>query len=156
MYIPDATDRRILGILQQDAKANIKELADALNMTKSPIYERIKRLEEEGIIKRYVAQLDGSRLESMMVVFCFVSLESQKLEAIEKFGEDVKKLDDVVECYLLGGSNDFLLKVIVKDLDAYHQFSAGKLAALSNVAQIKSSFVLNEIKHSNVFPVLKD
>ena len=90
-----------------------------------------------------------------MVVFCSVSLESQKLEEIRAFNTAVNKLPEVIECYLLGGANDFLLKVVVPDLNAYHQFSAGKLAALPNVAQIKSSFVLNELKRSTVFPLME-
>lgn len=149
----DAIDQRLLSMLQADAKLNIKAVAEQLKMTKTPIYERIKRYEREGLIERYVAILDRKKLESSMVVFCSVSLESQKLEAIKAFGRAVDELPEVMECYLLGGSNDFLLKVVVRDLAAYHQFSSGKLAALPNVAQIQSSFVLNEVKRSTVYPV---
>ncbi len=88
-----------------------------------------------------------------MVVFCSVSLENQKLEKIQTFSKAVAELPEVMECYLMGGANDFLLKVVVKDLKAYHHFSSGKLAALPNVGLIKSTFVLNEIKRSTVFPV---
>ncbi len=150
----DATDRRLLEILQADAKVNIKEVASQLNMTKTPVYERIKRYEREGIIEKYVAILDRKKLDSSMVVFCSVSLESQKLEEIQRFSQAVAQIPEVLECYLMGGANDFLLKVVVKDLDAYHQFSSGKLAALPNVDQIKSTFVLNEVKRSTVFPLL--
>lgn len=149
----DATDKRIIAALQADSKINIKELANALNMTKTPIYERIKRLEREGIIAKYVAVLNRDQLPPSMVVFCSVSLESQKLEAIQTFSDAVTQLPEVMECYLMGGANDFLLKVVVEDLKAYHQFSSGKLAALPFVAQIKSTFVLNEFKRSSVFPI---
>ncbi len=88
-----------------------------------------------------------------MVVFCTVSLESQKLEEIRSFSDAVTKIPEVLECYLMGGANDFLLKVIVQDLNDYHHFSSGKLAALPNVAQIKSTFVLSEVKHSTVIPL---
>jgi DNA-binding Lrp family transcriptional regulator len=88
------------------------------------------------------------------VVFCSVSLDSQKLEEITAFSEAVREIPEVLECYLMGGANDFLLKVVVADLQAYHEFSSGKLAALPNVAQIKSTFVLNEVKRSTVFPLL--
>ena len=88
-----------------------------------------------------------------MVVFCSVSLDSQKLAEIQKFSEAIKNIPEVMECYLMGGANDFLLKVVVADLNAYHQFSSGKLAALPNVAQIKSTFVLDDIKRSTVFPL---
>ncbi len=149
----DAIDKRLLEHLQSDSKINIKELTASLNMTKTPIYERIKRYDKEGIIEKYVAVINREAVSKSMVVFCSVSLDSQKLEEIQKFSEAIKKVPEVLECYLMGGANDFLLKVVVSDLNAYHQFSSGKLAALPNVAQIKSTFVLNEIKRSSVFPL---
>jgi DNA-binding Lrp family transcriptional regulator len=149
----DATDRQLLELLQANAKTNIKELAARLNLTKTPIYERIKRYERKGIIAKYVAVLDPEKVAPAMVVFCSVSLESQKLAEIEAFSAAVREIPEVLECYLMGGANDFLLKVVVRDLAAYHQFSSGKLAALPNVAQIKSTFVLDEVKHSTVLPL---
>lgn len=150
----DATDKRILEMLQEDAKMNVKEMAEVLNLSKTPIYDRIKRLEKEGVIDRYVAVLDRDKLESSMVVFCSVSLESQKLDAIQAFGKAIDKIPEVQECYLMGGESDFLLRVVVKDLHAYHQFSSGKLAALPNVSQIQSSFVLHVEKRSTGIPIL--
>ena len=150
----DSTDIRILELLQKDAKMNIKEIASDLDMTKTPIYERIKRLERKGTIDKYVAIVNRKELPSYMIVFCSVMLDSQKLEEIERFKKEVLHIPEVLECYLMGGTNDFLLKVVVKDLEAYHQFSSGKLAALPNVGQIKSEFVLHEVKHSTVYPVL--
>ena len=150
----DATDKRILEMLQEDAKMNVKEMAEVLNLSKTPIYDRIKRLEKEGVIDRYVAVLNRDKLESSMVVFCSVSLESQKLDAIQAFGKAIDKIPEVQECYLMGGESDFLLRVVVKDLHAYHQFSSGKLAALPNVSQIQSSFVLHVEKRSTGIPIL--
>lgn len=149
----DAIDRRLLELLQDNSKMNIKEIAAQLNMTKTPIYERIKRYEREGIIEKYVAVLNREKVDNSMVVFCSVSLESQKLEEIKAFNEAIKNIPEVIACYLMGGANDFLLKVVVNDLNAYHQFSSGKLAALPNVGQIKSTFVLNVVKRSTVFPL---
>ncbi|MFT7421674.1 MAG: DNA-binding Lrp family transcriptional regulator [Algoriphagus sp.] len=149
----DAIDKQLLEILQKDSNTNVKEISVQLNLTKTPIYERIKRYDREGIIKKYVAVLDTNKIHTSMVVFCSVSLESQKLAAIKIFNKSVEKIPEVIDCYLMGGSNDFLLKVVVKDLHAYHQFSTGKLAALPNVAQIKSTFVLNEVKRSTVIPL---
>ena len=149
----DDTDKKLLAILQEDSKTNIKEVASQLNLTKTPIYERIKRYDQEGIIKKYVGVLDTTKLDTAMVVFCSVSLESQKLDALESFDKAIANIPEVVECYLMGGTNDFLLKVVVKDLQAYHTFSSGKLAALPNVSQIKSTFVLNEVKRSTVIPI---
>lgn len=144
----DKIDLQILGFLEQDAKMSIKQIADKLSMSKTPIYERIKRLEQQDYIERYAALLNPKKLDRGMIVFCFVSLEVQKLEEINKFRQAVNHIPEVTECYLLGGSNDFLLKVLVKDLDAYHQFSSGKLAALNNISQIKSTFVLDTVKKS--------
>lgn len=149
----DDIDRRLLQLLQTNSKTNVKELASITGLTKTPIYDRIRRLEESGLISKYVAILDQELLPSYMVVFCSVSLESQKLKAIESFTTAVREFPEVMECYLLGGEKDFLLKLIVKDLNDYHQFSSGKLAALKNVSQIKSSFVLNELKRSTVAPI---
>lgn len=149
----DDTDKCLLQILQEDSQTNVKEIAAQLNLTKSPIYDRIRRFEREGIIKKHVAVIDSSKIESSMIVFCSVSLDSQKLNAIDAFRKAVKKLPEIIECYLMGGANDFLLKVIVKDFQAYHVFSSGKLAALPNISQIKSTFVINEVKRSTVIPI---
>lgn len=144
----DAIDLQIIDLLKKDAKMSIKELASVVGITKTPIYERIKRLEEEGIIKKYIAVIDEKKLGDYMIVFCSVSLEEQKLQEINEFRNDVKKFTEVLECYLMGGGEDFLLKVKVKNLDDYHQFSSGKLAALNNVKHIKSTFVLNVVKNN--------
>lgn len=152
----DAIDIRLLELLQSDAKMNVKEIATRLNMTKTPIYERMRRYEKEGIIEKYVAVIDRNKVSKSMVVFCSVSLESQKLDDLKKFSSAIREIPEVMECFLMGGANDFLLKVVVSDLNAYHHFSSGKLAALPNVGQIQSSFVLNEIKRSSVFPLSDD
>ena len=142
----DDIDKKIISLLQGNAKLSTKEIAHAVGMTKTPVYERIKKLEKSGIIEKYVAVVDNRKLHNGMYVFCSVSLDVQKLKEIEIFKEEIRKLPEVLECYLMGGANDFLLKVMVKDLDAYHQFSSGKLAALNNVNQIKSTFVLDVVK----------
>lgn len=150
----DAIDRQLLKLLQEDSKRNIKVLTEELGITKTPIYERIKRLEQEGVISKYVAILDKAQLPPYIVVFCSVSLDSQKLDEINSFSKAIEAFEEVTECYLMGGQSDFLLKVVVEDLTAYHLFSSGKLAAIDNVSQIKSSFVFNEVKTSSVLPVL--
>ena len=149
----DATDKAILRMLQQNAKQNIKEMASRLGMTKTPVYERIKRLEREGLIDKYVALVDSRKIASSLLVFCAVTLDVQKADFIEEFARSIEDMPEVVECYLTGGVFDFLLKVYVSDLDAYHEFASHKLAALPNVSTIKSSFVLSEYKHSTVFPL---
>lgn len=150
----DQIDKKILGMLQEDAKMNIKEMAAELGISKTPVYERIKRLEKGGVIKKYVAILDPKLVATSITVFCSVSLDVQKIEQLHQFNEAISGVPQVVECYLMGGAFDYQLKVIVKDLEEYHHFSSGILAAIPNVSQIKSAFVLNEVKHTTGFPEL--
>ena len=152
MQISDALDKKLLTFLQENAKTSIGKLCSALNLTKTPVYKRIRRLEEEGIIEKYVAVLNPDCLAGM-VVFCTVSLENQRLETIQPFGQAVQEIPEVMECYLMGGASDFLLKVAVRDLEHYHELSSSRLATIENVAQIKSLFVLDVVKNSSVFPI---
>jgi DNA-binding Lrp family transcriptional regulator len=151
----DKLDWAILDELQEDAKLNIKDLAAKLNLTKTPVYERIKRLEQKGYIDKYTALVNRKKLGTSMVVFCFVTLNTQQLDKLNAFSTAVSKIPEVMECYLMTGQSDFILKVVVRDLDEYHNFSSGKLATLPNVSQINSSFVLNEIKQTTSFSFLR-
>jgi DNA-binding Lrp family transcriptional regulator len=151
----DAIDRQILEMLQEDAKINIKEIAAKLNITKTPIYERIKRLEKEGVIEKYVTVLNRKKLGSSIIVFLEGSLKVEKFEQADEFFAAVAATPEIIECYLLGGENDFMLKVIAPELDKYHDFYATKIASLPRVGQIKSSFVIKEIKHSMKLPNLE-
>jgi Lrp/AsnC family transcriptional regulator, leucine-responsive regulatory protein len=144
----DRIDHRILEILQQDAKSTIKEIAGQLGMTTTPVYERIKRMEEDGYIQHYVALLDRKLLGYDTVAFCTLSLKEHAQPYLKKFEEDVKTLDEVVECYHIAGMYDYLLKVIVKDMEDYQRFIIDKLAALENIGNVQSSFIMQEIKHS--------
>ncbi len=148
----DKIDRTILKLLQQDAKLNIKEIAARLNMTKTPVYERIRRLEKTGVISKYVAVVDRKKVAPSVLVFLSGSLEVKKFEQIQEFYDAVEKIPEIMDCYLMGGENDFLLRVIVRDLDAYHAFYSQKISTLPHVGQVRSSFVLNEVKRSTVLP----
>lgn len=150
----DFIDREILKILQKDAKIGAKAIAEQLGMTKTPVYERIKRLEQDGFIKNYVAILDKDKIEDSITVFSFVSLEAQKGAMMDDFFEQVKKYPEVVECFVVGGEFDFLLKVVVANLDAYYNFAKFKIASLPSIGGVKSAFVLNEVKNDTHFPLL--
>tara|TARA_R110002051_G_scaffold325001_1_gene425152 strand:+ start:21551 stop:22039 length:489 start_codon:yes stop_codon:yes gene_type:complete len=150
----DDIDRAILKILQKDAKTVAKTIAEELGLTKTPVYERIKRLEQEGFIKKYVAILDKEKIEESITVFSFVSLETQKGALMDDFFKEVKKYPEVAECFVVGGEFDFLLKVVVKNLDAYYNFAKFKIASLPTIGGVKSAFVLNEVKNDTVFPLL--
>ncbi len=150
----DDIDRKILKILEKDAKTIAKTIAEELHLTKTPVYERIKRLEQEGFIARYTAIIEKEKIESSITVFSFVSLEVQKGYLMDDFLEMVSGFPEVVECFVVGGEFDFLLKVIVKNLDAYYGFAKSKIATLPNVGVVKSAFVLKEVKDETAFPLL--
>ncbi len=149
----DDTDRSILKLLQEDAKMTIKEVAVRLNLTTTPIFERIKRLEREGHITGYRAVLNRKKLDLQLMVFCNVSLNGHHLELLEKFERDVQSLPEVVECYHIGGLYDYLLKVVVEDMEVYQNFVAKKLAALDHLGKVQSSFVMTEVKQTHGLPI---
>lgn len=150
----DYIDREILKILQKDSKTVAKSIAEELGLTKTPVYERIKRLEQEGFIKKYVAILNKEKIEQSITVFSFVSLETQKGAMMDDFFKQVKNYPEVTECFVVGGEFDFLLKVVVKNLDAYYNFAKFKIASLPSIGGVKSAFVLNEVKNELNFPLL--
>ena len=150
----DKVDREILKILEKDAKTGAKTIAERLGLTKTPVYERIKRLEKDGYIKGYVAILDTDKIDRSITVFSFVSLEAQKGSFMDDFLLRIQELDEITACYVVGGEFDFLLKVTVKNLDAYYDFAKSKIASRPNIGAVKSAFVLNEAKSSQHFPLL--
>ena len=144
----DETDVRLLKALQKDAKANTKELCDELHISKTPIYERIKRLENEGVITGYTAIVDNKKVGLPLVVFCNVSLAVHDDEHICRFREDIANIDEVMECYSTGRDIDFLMKIVLKDMDEFNRFVFEKLTKVHGIVKMQSSFVLSEIKHT--------
>jgi Lrp/AsnC family transcriptional regulator, leucine-responsive regulatory protein len=151
MELLDETDKIILRILQKDAKKTAKEIAFALNLTISPIYDRIRRLETLGYIKKYVAILDKVLINKSVTSICMVSMRYHNEEFIEKFEQEIRKLEEVQECYHLAGQVDFILKIHVNSLDEYHDFIRFKLSKIDNIGVLNSTFVLKEIKHSSEY-----
>lgn len=147
------TDIKILQALQNNAKINMKELSSELNISKTPIYERIKRLEDEGYIKNYVALVDNKKVGLPLVVFCNVSLAVHNEEYIQRFKEEIQPIDEIMECYSIGGIHDFFLKVVVKDLEAYNRFVFEKLTKVQGIVKMQSSFVLSEIKYTTALNI---
>lgn len=148
MEVLDEIDRTILRLLQFDAKISAKEIANQLNITVSPVYERIRRLETQGHIMQYVAILDRKLIDRPITTICQVSMRYHNEAFIEKFEQEIKKLDEVQECYHMAGQVDFLLKINIKSLDEYHDFVKYKLSKIDNIGVLNSTFVLKEIKHS--------
>ncbi|WP_411030137.1 Lrp/AsnC family transcriptional regulator [Spongiimicrobium sp. 3-5] len=153
MELLDETDVTILRILQKDAKKTAKEIAQNLNLTISPVYERIKRLEKQGYIKKYVAILEKKRLNLPVTAFCQVSMRFHEEAFIEKFEEQIQSLKEVQECFHMAGKVDFILKINTKSLEGYHDFVKYKLSKIENIGVLNSSFVLKEIKHTSEFHI---
>ncbi|WP_299255776.1 Lrp/AsnC family transcriptional regulator [uncultured Aquimarina sp.] len=147
----DQTDTTILRILQRDSKKTAKEIATILNLTPSPVYERVRRLEKQGFIKKYVAILDKKLIDRSITTICQVSMRYHNEAFIEKFEEQIQNLDEVQECYHMAGQVDFILKIHTRSLEEYHDFVKTKLSKIENIGVLNSTFVLKEIKHSSEF-----
>jgi Lrp/AsnC family leucine-responsive transcriptional regulator len=143
----DAIDKRILMVLQNDAKANIKIIAEKSGLSVSPTFTRIKKLEQLGYIKKYVALLDEVKIGKSIQVFCQVTLSIHSKEVIDNFKKQIAKLHDVMGCYHVSGNYDFLLKIAVKDMNEYQQFAVEKLSVIEGISNVQSTFVLEEIKN---------
>ncbi len=143
----DAIDKRILMVLQNDAKANIKIIAEKSGLSVSPTFARIKKLEQLGYIKKYVALLDEVKIGKSIQVFCQVTLSIHSKEVIDNFKKQIAKLHDVMGCYHVSGNYDFLLKIAVKDMNEYQQFAVEKWSVIEGISNVQSTFVLEEIKN---------
>ncbi len=147
----DNTDIRILEILQQDGRITTKALADQLNLSTTPVFERVKRLEREGIIKQYAALLDNRKLDLILTVFISISLTKHSRSYLEKFVKEINQYPEVMECYHIAGNFDFLLKVVAKNMEVYETFILTKLSTIANLGQVQSSFVLSKNIHRTAF-----
>lgn len=147
----DATDVNILKLLQRNARLTIKQLSIELKRSHTPIFERVKRLEEKGYIKRYVAILDRKMIDKNLVAFTHVQLKEHSQEILSSFESEVIKFAEVMECYHMTGAFDFILKIAIKDMDAYHQFLMGKLSKLPNIGTLQSLFVMSEAKNETAY-----
>ncbi len=149
----DQTDVRILQLLQHDARLTNKEIADKLGKTVTPIYERIKWLKQEGYIQRYVAVLDKNKIDKSLVAFTNVQLKEHSHPMLKAFEKDIVKFDEVMECYHMTGLYDYLLKIVVKDMNEYQGFIVNKLAKLSNIGTVQSSFIMTEVKYETAYTI---
>lgn len=144
----DAVDLKILRILQSDSKKTTKEIADLINLSPSPVHERIKKLEKKGYIKKYVALLDKKKIGKPITAICMVTLRYHNEGFIDKFERQIKALDEVQECYHMAGKVDFFLKINLEGLEVYHDFVRSKLSKIENIGNLESYFVLKEIHHT--------
>lgn len=152
----DAIDLRLLAALQENGRLPVTELAEKVGLTTSPCLRRLKILEKEGVIRGYGAQVDQEKVGLPVSVFISIKLERQREEALESFERAIRDCPEVVECYLMTGARDYLLRVVAKDLSAYEKFLKDTLTRIDGVASIESSFALAQVKHSNVLPISGD
>jgi len=151
MALMDAVDRKILNLLQENAKLTIKELSAQLNLSTTPVFERVKRLEKEGVITNYVAVLDKERVGKKLTVFMHISLSNHTRDGVNEFGVEVVGFDEVMAVHHVTGSSDFLLKIMVEDIEAYNTFIQDKLAGAPHIGKVESSFSLNVLKDTQAF-----
>ena len=147
MDVLDQTDLQILRTLQKNAKLTTKELADAVHLTPTPVFERLKRLERRGYIKKYVAGLDAEKLGQGLLVFCKVKLKQINHEIAEAFHRRIQRIPEVIECYNISGNYDYLLKVRAADMKQYQEFILNKLGVIESLDSLESIFVMSEVKH---------
>ncbi|MCF6213094.1 MAG: Lrp/AsnC family transcriptional regulator [Flavobacteriaceae bacterium] len=145
----DTTDKKLLYYLQKDSKVAIKILASKLNLSVTAVYERIKKLEKSGVIEKYVAVLNKDKIDKNFIVFCQIKLIKHSHDYIQKFENDVLDFDEVLECYNIGGDYDYILKVIVENMQAYRNFINTKLTTLNYIGSTHSAFIISEIKQQN-------
>jgi Lrp/AsnC family leucine-responsive transcriptional regulator len=149
----DSIDKKLLHLLQTDAKKTTKELALKLNLSVTAVYERIKKLEREGIIEKYVALINRSKVEKGFVVFCHLKLIQHTREFITTFENEVTQLLEVIECHHVSGDYDYILKIIVKDMEAYREFLVNKLTTLQHIGSTHSTFMISEVKNTTIVSV---
>src|SRR5260370_34284194 len=149
MHSLDAIDRKILAALQSDGRITMQQLADRVGLSVSPCHRRVKLLEERGVITRYIATVDQKSLGLHVSVFISIKLARHKEEDLNRFAKAISKWDEGLECYLMTGNRDYLLRVVAADLSSYEAFLKNKLTRLDGIASIASSFPLIQVKHSS-------
>jgi Lrp/AsnC family transcriptional regulator, leucine-responsive regulatory protein len=140
----DATDIGILQLLQHDARFTNKEIADKLGKSINPVYERIRRLEREGYIQRYVALVDRTKIDKTLVAFTNVQLKEHSHSMLKDFEQAIVIFEEVMECHHMTGMYDYLIKIVVRDMNEYQDFIVNKLARLPNIGTVQSGFVMTE------------
>lgn len=147
----DTIDKNLLQLLQEDTKKTTKELSLKLNLSVTAVYERIKKLEREGIIAKYVALLNRNKIDKGFVVFCHIKLIQHSKDFLTKFESEVVKLDEVLECFHVSGDYDYILKICVKDMEEYREFMVTKLTTLNHIGSTHSTFMIGQVKNSTAF-----
>lgn len=146
----DEKDRKILKVLQADGRLSIREVAAKVHLSPTPVQERIKRLEREGVIIGYAAQIDSKKIGQGTIVLCQVTIKEHNKKATQEFASDIMELPEVTECYNVAGDADFILKIVTSSIEAYHEFFLNKLSEVKHIGNKKSIIVMDVIKQQNL------
>ncbi len=147
--ILDEKDLAILGLLQQNARITVKEISEQIHLSTTPVHERIKRMEADGVIKQYVTLVDHNKVKKGLMVICYVSIKEHSKTAGTKFIKSINAMNEVIECYSISGEFDFMLKIAVESMDAYYNFHVNKLSLTENIGHVQSVFVMGVIKDTH-------
>ena len=146
----DTKDLAILRLLQTNARMSVKEIADTVQLSTTPVHERIKRLEATGVIKQYATLIDGAKVRKGLMVICYVSLNQHSKKSGTQFIKLINELPEVVECYSISGEFDFMLKIVTEDMNSYYNFHVNKLSQAENIGQVQSVFIMGVVKQTLV------
>lgn len=149
----DELDLKILRLLQLDSQLTYREIADRVNLSLTPVHDRIKRLEKEGFIKSYLTLLDKKKFGISLTVYCQVTLLKQTKEISEIFNKTIAEIPEIQECHFVSGTFDYLLKIIISDMESFHRFHQERLSVIEGVSLINSFFVMSEVKSSIAIPL---
>jgi Lrp/AsnC family transcriptional regulator, leucine-responsive regulatory protein len=142
----DEKDKAILRILQTNAKATVREIATQVHLSTTPVHERIKRMEEEGVILQYTTMLNHSRINKGLMAICYISMKEHNKKSGAKFIRTIQEMPEVIEFYIISGAFDFMLKVVAENMDDYYNFHVNKLGQVDNIAQVQSTFIMGVVK----------
>lgn len=146
----DSKDESILRLLQQNARITVKEISGKIHLSTTPVFERIKRLESSGVIKQYAALVDHVKVNKGLMVICYVSLKQHSKTSGSKFIKAINEMTEVMECYNISGEFDFMLKVLVRNMDEYYNFHVNKLSEFDNIGNVQSTFIMGIVKQTHV------
>jgi DNA-binding Lrp family transcriptional regulator len=145
----DAKDLSILRLLQANARISVKEIAESVQLSTTPVHERIKRLESSGVIKQYATLIDGAKIKKGLMVICYVSLNQHSKKSGAHFIKLINELPEVVECYSISGEFDFMMKIVTEDMNSYYNFHVNKLSQAENIGQVQSVFIMGVVKQTH-------
>jgi len=145
----DQKDLEILRLLQQNARMTVKEISEKVHLSTTPVHERIRRMEDNGVIKQYATMVDPAKVKRGLMVICYVSLRQHNKNAGAKFIKAILEMNEVIECYNISGEFDFMLKVVAENMDDYYSFHVDKLSQVENIGHLQSVFVMGIIKQTH-------